>query len=84
MKIILLLFKFMIAAIIFFVTASIFMATAAIFIPRLYGANYYDAGCFDGVTFMMMQYTPFDHEKEIAARLSCSRLVNKLKTKGHI
>ena len=82
--------KFMVAGIIFMVVAVVFMFTTMSYLPRLSGANYYDHGCFDGVTHMRMEflynkvdrpeYTKFEEE----ARKHCNNAVEKLKKDGYL
>lgn len=83
--------KLLVSGIIFLVLSIVFMFCTASYLPRLSGANYYDHGCFDGVTNLMMEFRyskNWNEEKfnqfEKEARKKCNNTVNKLKTDGYI
>lgn len=79
------LLKLLTASIVFMVTAIVFMFTTVSYLPRLGGANYYDHGCFDGVTNLLIQleYSKLV-DKEKIARERCNNATKKLKDKGYL
>lgn len=77
--------KVLTALIVFMVTTVVFMLITASYLPRLNGANYYDHGCFDGVTNLMME-VGVDKVKvqEVEARKRCAATTLKLREKGYL
>lgn len=85
MKIISIVLKIFTTLIVFMLTTIVFMFTTAMYLPRLNGANYYNHGCFDGVTNLMME-VGIDKIKnqEKLARAHCDKSVKKLEEKGYL
>lgn len=77
--------KILVASIVFVVTFVVFIVATASYLPRLSGANYYDHGCFDGVTNLVLEIG-YDKAKrfEAAARDRCKRSVTKLRKDGYL
>jgi hypothetical protein len=90
MKLILSLIKLATLSIVVLVLSIIFMFATISYLPRLNGVNYYDHGCFDGVTNLRMQFLYNNVDKkeyikyEEQARKDCELNVKKLKEKGYL
>lgn len=85
MKLITTILKLLTASIVFMVTLIVFMFTTLSYLPRLSGANYYDHGCFDGVTNLMMEVgVNKAKDQEAKARARCDSTTKKLREKGYL
>lgn len=84
MKTTLVLLKLLTATIVFMVVATIFMATTASYLPRLSGANYYDSGCYDGVTYTMVSNKELNEKTVAHARVLCKLTADKLRKQGYL
>lgn len=85
MKLIIIILKLLSTAIVFMVTGIVFMFATASYLPRVIGANYYDHGCFDGVTYLMLELEEDNiKDKESIARAQCEATTKKLKEKGYL
>lgn len=90
MKLLTLLLKLLVAGILFFTLSIVFMISTVTYLPRLHGANYYDHGCFDGVTNLMMEFrynNKWENDFQIfedQARKYCDSTVKQLNKDGYL